>query len=108
MSLDYVKKLAGDNPVIEDIYNRMTERMLVKLSSLKLQVVPAELEFIVEEATITRFNLVGSEGMRKETVEGHSAEYLTRDPLEAYQDIIDDYIALHSDDERKEGVLYFL
>ena len=57
MSLDYVKSLTGDNPQVEAIYNAIAERLLIRLDETK---VPSSLEYVVDEATIRRFNRVGS------------------------------------------------
>ena len=67
MSLDYVKSLTGDNPQVEVIYNHIAERLLHRIKDTE---VPLELEYIVDEATIRRFNRIGSEGMKSESVEG--------------------------------------
>lgn len=49
--------------------------------------IPEELEYIVVELAIARFNRIGSEGMRTETVEGHSATY-TRSLADYEQDLL--------------------
>ena len=61
MSLEYVKSLTGDNPQVEAIYNRIAERLLHRIKDTEI---PLELEYIVEEATIRRFNRIGSEGLK--------------------------------------------
>ena len=67
MSLDYVKSLTGDNPQVEAIYNAIAERLLIRLDETEI---PLSLEYVVDEATIRRFNRIGSEGMKSESVEG--------------------------------------
>ena len=106
MSLDYVKKLTTDNEVVELIYQRMEERLLERLGT---QIIPRQLEWIVEEATIERFNRVGSEGMKSESVEGHSVTYDMGDVLDPYESAIQDYLdSLEPEPDRKKGVVYFL
>lgn len=109
MSLEYVKSLTGDNPQVEAIYNNIAERLLHRLETTE---VPIELEYIVDEATIRRFNRIGSEGMKSESVEGHSVTFDDNDdPLAPYETKIEDYLdSLKSDDEdeRKPGVVYFV
>ena len=107
MSLDYVKSLTGDNPQVEVIYNNIAERLLHRIKDTE---VPAELEYIVDEATIRRFNRIGSEGMKSESVEGHSVTFDdSDDPLAPYESVIVDYLeAQEPDDKRKPGVVYFL
>ena len=106
MSLDYVKSLTGDNPQIEAIYNNIVERLLHRIKATEI---PLELEYIVDEATIRRFNRIGSEGMKSESVEGHSVTYDMSDALDPYESAINDYLeGLKPDDGRKKGVVYFL
>lgn len=68
---------------------------------------PEELEFIVEEITIRRFNRVGTEGMKSESVEGHNVTfYDLKDEFVPYLDIIE----LHKDkpNEDKRGKVMFI
>ena len=109
MSLDYVKKLTTDNEIVETIYENIEQRLLDRLSVAKIEFIPAQLEYIVDEATILRFNRVGSEGMKSESVEGHSVTYDMSDVLDSYESAINDYLeGLKPDDGRKKGVVYFL
>ena len=106
MSLEYVKSLTGDNPQVEAIYSKIAERLLHRIKETEI---PLELEYIVEEATIRRFNRIGSEGMKSESVEGHSVTYDMSDVLDPYESAINDYLeGLKPDDGRKKGVVYFL
>ena len=105
MSLDYVKQLTGDNPQVEVIYNNIAERLLHRIKDTE---VPLELEYIVDEATIRRFNRIGSEGMKSESVEGHSVTYIDEDELAPYESAIVAYLEALLPDERKKGVVYFL
>ena len=106
MSLEYVKSLTGDNPQVEAIYNAIAERLLIRLDETEI---PLSLEYVVDEATIRRFNRIGSEGMKSESVEGHSVTYDMSDVLDPYESAINDYLeGLKPDDGRKKGVVYFL
>ena len=106
MSLDFVKSLTGDNPQVEAIYNAIAERLLIRLDETEI---PLSLEYVVDEATIRRFNRIGSEGMKSESVEGHSVTYDMSDVLDPYESAINDYLeGLKPDDGRKKGVVYFL
>ena len=106
MSLDYVKSLTGDNPQVEAIYSKIAERLLHRIKDTEI---PLELEYIIEEATIRRFNRIGSEGMKSESVEGHSVTYLDEDDLAPYESAIGAYLEEQEpDDKRKSGVVYFL
>lgn len=78
MSLEEVKTLVkGDEAQLNTIYNQTSKRLLNKLKrSLKdILEIPDELDYIVDEVTIARFNRIGSEGMSSESVEGRSANY---------------------------------
>ena len=105
MSLEYVKSLTGDNPQVEVIYNNIAERLLHRIKDTE---VPLELEYIVDEATIRRFNRIGSEWMKSESVEGHSVTYVDGDELAPYESAIVDYLEALLPDERNKGVVYFL
>ena len=106
MSLDYVKSLTGDNPQVEAIYNAIAERLLIRLDETK---VPSSLEYVVDEATIRRFNRIGSEGMKSESVEGHSVTYIDGDELAPYESAIVAYLEEQEPEPpRKPGVVYFI
>lgn len=105
MSLDYVKSLTGDNPQVEAIYSKIAERLLNRIKATEI---PLELEYIVEEATIRRFNRIGSEGMKSKSVEGHSVTYLDGDELAPYESAIVAYLEEQEPEPvYKPGVLYF-
>lgn len=105
MSLEYVKQLTVDNTLVEAIYNNISERLLHRIHATEI---PVELEYIVEEATIKRFNRVGSEGMKSESVEGHSVTYVDEDILAPYENAIVEYLEKQDEDNRNSGVIYFL
>ena len=106
MSLNYVKQLTGDNPQVEAIYNAIAERLLIRLDETEI---PLSLEYVVDEATIRRFNRIGSEGMKSESVEGHSVTYIDGDELAPYESAIVAYLeAQEPEPPRKPGVVYFL
>lgn len=103
MSLDYVKSLTADNEVVKAIYERIEGRLLNRLKQPR---VPGELEYIVEEATIKRFNRIGSEGMSSESVEGHSVTFEDNgDPLAPYEKAIAIYLGEDDDNKPRRGVI---
>ena len=54
--------------------------------------IPDELNYIIEEIVIRRYNRIGSEGYKSESVEGHNITfYELKDEFVPYQEIIDDY-----------------
>lgn len=110
MSLDYVKELVGENPIIDEIYERVEGRVLGILGDygLELEVIPRRLEYIVEEIAIARFNRVGSEGMSAESVGGHSITYAEDDLYKPYMEELNDYVVNVTGEGRKSGTVYFL
>lgn len=104
MSLDYVKLMIGvDDDKVVAIYESMIERLLLKLRPLILTEVPDELDHILDEATIVRYNQIGSEGMSQETVEGRSATYV-QDPFNIYSSEIDQYVRDNYTEGEDNGV----
>lgn len=79
MSLITIGKLLGlenDDRVIT-LHTRYSALLLARLKRSKPEIiaVPDELDYIVDELTIARFNRLGSEGMTVESMDGHSAHY---------------------------------
>lgn len=109
MSLQNVKILTGvDDERIQVIYDRTESRLLKRLQQSlpdKLTI-PDELEYVVEEVTIARFNRLGSEGMVSESMDGHSATYESSD-FQAFERDIVDYINAQ-DVSPKKGVVRFI
>lgn len=68
---------------------------LIELQSIKLKnylpteykEIPHDLEYIVVETTIARFNRIGSEGMRSESVEGHDMTFDSADVADYAEEI---------------------
>lgn len=83
MSVEYVKKMKGtDDPRIDEIYKR-TERKVIRTLKFILrnayrvppdyslpETPPRDIEDIIEEVTIKRYNRIGSEGMSQKSIEG--------------------------------------
>lgn len=84
-----------------DIIVNLTEKKLQG----KISPIPQELEYIIVEVSIKRYNRIGSEGMRSESVEGHSIIFNSNDFAE-YEDAINDYLDEQAETDRK--VIYFL
>ena len=68
---------------LNDFIKRITDRLLLRLGVLTL---PVELQFIVVECTVKRFNLKGNEGMASYSQEGERITY--GDLLDEYKDDI--------------------
>lgn len=59
----------------DDVLNIIISNVTSHLSGLLGKEVPDELNFIIEEISIRRFNRIGTEGMQSESVEGHSITF---------------------------------
>ena len=68
---------------LNDFIKRITDRLLLRLG---VEFLPLELQFIVIECTVKRFNLKGNEGMASYSQEGESITY--SDLLDEYKDDI--------------------
>ena len=68
---------------LNDFIKRITDRLLLRLG---VPTLPVELQFIVAECTVKRFNLKGNEGMASYNQEGESITY--GDLLDEYKDDI--------------------
>lgn len=110
MSLETVKILTGvDNEQITAIYNMYEKRLFNRLEQSLLEVIeiPSELEYILAECTIARFNRIGSEGMESESMDGHTAHYVDKD-LSDYEHAIQTYIDSQVIVPPTKGVVRFL
>lgn len=75
-----VKKLLGEevnNNQVDALIDLVNTQLLNKLKYYKkdIEIIPAELDYIVVETVVARFNYLGSEGMKSEAVEGHSMTF---------------------------------
>ena len=110
MSLETVKTLTGvDNEQITAIYTMYEKRLFRRLEQSLLEVVeiPEELEYILTECTIARFNRIGSEGMESESMDGHTAKYVDKD-ISDYEHEIQAYIDSQVIVPPAKGVVKFL
>lgn len=103
--LDDVKVLLGNPEGLDNKLNtiiKLTEGRLKTL--LNEDTVPAELEYIVTEVTIIRFNKIGSEGVSSHSVEGESMSFNDND----FAGYLDDIEAYKNKKNEVKGVLRFL
>lgn len=80
--LDDVKQLLGfsdgaKDKLINQIMGTTESRLLLKLGGL--ETVPFELEYIVDEVSVIRYNRISSEGAESHSVDGVSTTYLEDD-----------------------------
>src|SRR5699024_12511152 len=87
--------------IYEQIEGRLLRRLQKHLPDTLT--IPEELDYIVTESAIARYNRIGSEGMDAESMDGHSASYVDKD-LSDYEDDMLDYISDDADGSTK-GVI---
>lgn len=93
MLLNRVKVLLGiTNNDNTELLNEIIELTKSKiLSYINETEIPIELEFVLVELSIKRFNRIGSEGFTSETVDGKTMSY-EESEFEGYKKYLDDYI----------------
>ena len=104
--LENVKELLGNPKNIDDKLNviiELTQKRLGNLLSVKE--VPEELEYIVVEVSVIRFNSIGSEGVSSHSVEGESMSF-NDDDFDSYDKDIRSWLNNQSD--LKKGRVHFL
>lgn len=76
---DKILSLLGEvNEIqVETLIDLVNRQLINRLKVYKKDIseIPAELEYIVVETVIARFNYLGSEGMKAESVEGHTMTF---------------------------------
>ena len=87
---------------LEIILNATKRRLKVLLGGID---VPDDLNYIVTDVSIMRFNRIGSEGLSSHSVEGESLSFSNND-FEPYMDDIQSY--LNAQKEATKGKVRFL
>ena len=90
MLLNRIKTLLqiqDNDELIYEIVEITKEKILNYINEKEL---PVELEFVLVEMAISRFNKIGSEGFASESTDGKSISY--EDDFENYKTYLDDYI----------------
>ena len=94
MLLNRIKTLLnieGNENLIYEIVN-ITESKI--LNYINANEIPKELEFVLIELSVQRFNRIGSEGIASESIDGKSVYY--DDDFIGYKHYLDDYISRNS------------
>lgn len=88
--LERIKTLLGIEDSLQDaVLSIIIDNVSSHLRALLGKEIPEELNYIVEEITVRRFNRLGTEGMKSEAVEGHSVTfYDLKDEFVPYEDVI--------------------
>ena len=89
--LQRIKTILGIEDNLQDeVITIIMENVSSHLKALLGKDIPIELNYIVEEITVRRFNRLGAEGMKSEIVEGHHVTfYDLKDEFVPYEDVID-------------------
>lgn len=92
--LSRVKTRIGISDAVQDdllteIIANTSSELQSKLSA-KYSLIPYELQFIVVEVSVKRYNRTGSEGMTSETIDGRSNSF-EDDDFKQYADILKKY-----------------
>lgn len=99
MSLNTIEILLGveSDTRVATLYERYSALLLTRLQKSDPDIldVPEELEYVVDELTIARFNRLGSEGMTSESMDGHTARY-DDVGLVSYENVIIQYLDSNS------------
>lgn len=96
--------LETDDQKVKTIHDMVEQRVLVLLPSygINVDVVPKELDYIIDELTIQRYNRIGSEGMKVESSEGYSTTYV-EDELANYSRDLTAYAIKHGTDQDNDA-----
>lgn len=88
---DEIKKILGGSPDerLEVIEKRTRERLLLIIGS-DITEVPLELEYVVLDVSLKRFNRIGQEGMQSYSQEGLSMTFSESD-FDEYADEIESW-----------------
>ena len=90
MLLNRVKTLLGITDNDELIYEIVEITKSKILNYINKEELPKELEFVLIELSVSRFNKIGSEGFASESTDGKSISY--EDDFEMYKQYLDDYL----------------
>ena len=73
--------------LITELYGNITQAVL---TYCELSTLPTELQFVVIEASVARYNRLGSEGLRSETVDVVRQDFIS-EVLSPYMSYLDTY-----------------
>lgn len=79
--------IEDEDSLLEEIIELTKSKVLFHI---KEKEIPKELEFVVIELSITRYNRIGSEGLKSESIEGRIQTY--ESDLDDYKSIFEDYL----------------
>lgn len=96
--------ISTDNDERDELLNLLIEsaqaRLKVLLGGLNI---PEELEYVIVEAAVSRFNRIGSEGTKSHSVVGESLSF-EADDFAGYTDVIQAYLDKVNSPPGKGGI----
>lgn len=107
--LERIKILLGIADELQDgVLNVIIENVEGHLTYLLGKAAPSNLQFIITEISVMRYNRLGAEGMKSELVEGHRTDFHEpKDDFQPYLSIIDKEVK-KDDGEPKRGKVMFI
>jgi hypothetical protein len=90
--------------LLETIISMTQQRLLLRLG---VDAVPSELEYIVVEVSIVRYNRIGSERLSSHNVQGESMTWNSEDDFKPYLAEINAWVA-QQEDLKYSGRLKFI
>lgn len=106
--LEKIKKLLGINDNLQDeVLEIIIENVEGHLTYLLGKEVPLNLQFIITEISVMRYNRLGAEGMKSELVEGHRTDF--HDPEKDFRpflDIIEKEVGNDADEPKRGKVMF--
>lgn len=107
--MDYIERLKlllniyDQDELLTEIVNITKDKLLLYL---ELNTIPKELEWILIELSVKRFNRIGSEGMSSENTDGSNITY-EDDELSNYTVYLDKYLEQNPKVGAKKGWCLF-
>lgn len=107
--LEFIKNLLGIAP--DEADKDETLRTIVSLTTARLKMLlggiepPEEMDYIIIDVSIRRYNRIGSEGITSHTVEGESMSFADND-FDVFADDIQAFLNLQK--ASKQGKVRFL
>lgn len=113
--LEEIKLLKGIQDTLQDdllnlIISESEQRILGYINSIRsesMDALPEELNYIVRDVSIKRFNKLNSEGMTKDSEEGRSLDW-EKSYLDEYMHILNQYTDTDEFGQYRRGTVRFI
>ena len=92
---------------IETIVEMTEQRLKLMLGLSALADIPEELSFVIVEVAVSRFNRIGSEGVKTHTVQGESMAW-SDDDFDPYLDYIQTWLNAQEEPTTTRGRVKFI